>query len=131
MCRVAVVCLGLVLAAGCSSSESTGPGGRPSGNWKGSLATGTFTFSLDVVLVEDAAGKVTGNGYLATALSGSVTTTAAVTATGTFAAPHLSVNLSSPGFNTLNVSGKISTDTIDAVLNGSGFNSEKIVLTRQ
>ncbi len=92
---LSVVCA----AAACSKGESTGPGGRPSGN--------TST------------------------VSGSVTSTAAVTISGTFVAPHLSANLSSQGFSTLNLSGPISGNTINAVLNGPGFNSETIVLTRQ
>src|SRR5437762_1347999 len=125
----------LLMSAGavaCSSSESTGPNGRPTGNWVGSVAIGTtFSVTINVVLIEDAAGKVTGNGYLTSALSGTVNNTAAVTATGSFVAPHLSLNLSSAGFNTMNVSGPIAGNTLTTVLNGSGFNSETMVFTRQ
>ena len=84
-----------------------------------------------MVLIEDATGKVTGNGYLTTAVSGTVNTTAAVTATGSFVAPHLSLNLASAGFTTMNLTGPIAGNTLTAVLNGSGFNSETMVFARQ
>lgn len=119
-------------AVGCSSSESTGPNGRPTGNWVGSMTiSSTFTVTINMVLIEDATGKVTGNGYLTTAVSGTVNTTAAVTATGSFVAPHLSLNLASAGFTTMNLTGPIAGNTLTAVLNGSGFNSETMVFARQ
>lgn len=121
-----------IAAAGCSSSESTGPGGRPTGNWVGSVAIGTtFAVTINMVLIEDATGRVTGNGYLTSSISGTVNNTAAVTANGSFVAPHLSLNLSSAGFNTMNLTGPISGNTLTAILNGSGFNSETMVFTRQ
>ena len=93
--------------------------------------SGSFGVSMTFVMVEDAAGKVTGNGFITSSISGSVTSTAAVTVAGTFVAPHLSANLSSQGFNTMNLSGSITGNSFNALLNGSGFNSETMVLTRQ
>jgi hypothetical protein len=132
LCRIA---LSFALLAGsavaCSSSESTAPAGRPSGNWTGSLTSGTFGISLNLVMVEDAAGKVTGNGFITSAVSGVTNATSAVTLTGTFVSPHLSANLASQGFNTMNLSGAIAGDNFNAQLNGSGFSNETMVLKRQ
>ena len=121
----------LTAAAACSSSEASGPNGRPSGKWAGSLVSGTFSVAISVVMVEDAAGKVTGNGFISTAISGVTNNTGALTLTGTFVAPNLSANLASQGFNTMNLTGKITGDSFNALLNGSGFGNETIVLTRQ
>ncbi len=120
----------IFVATACSSSETSGPNGRPSGKWTGSLVSGNFTVSLNLVMVEDAGGKVTGNGFISSALSG-VTNSTALAVTGTFVAPNLSANLTAPGFNTMNLTGAVKGDTFNAQLNGSGFNNETMVLTRQ
>jgi hypothetical protein len=129
--RAALMSALLYAPVACSSSEATGPTGGPTGKWAGSIVTGTFKFSMNFVLLEDAAGKVTGNGFLQSENSGQLTSTAAVTVTGTFVSPNLSINLASQGFNTMNLSGPVSGNTITAVLNGSGFFNETIVLGRQ
>jgi hypothetical protein len=129
--RLAVAAVLLGVVAACSSSEASGPNGRPSGKWVGSMVSGTFTLSLELVLVEDASGKVTGNGFISTAIGGVTNANAALTATGAFVAPDLSVNLASPGFSTLNLTGTISGDSFNARLNGSGLDNETMVLARQ
>lgn len=133
--RMPVAAMLLVLVAAtpvaCSSSDAVAPDGRPTGKWSGSVVNGAFTTTLNLLLAEDATGRVTGNGALTTLNGTFPTGSAAVSVAGTFVAPNLSVSIASQAFFTLNLAGRISGSSLTAVLNGSGFFNEAIVLSRQ
>jgi hypothetical protein len=71
-------------------------------------------------------GNVSGTGTLS--VSGDAL---ALTVTGNYAPPNVSLQMMSPGFEPMNLSGTVSEDEIDGVLNGSGFVNIAVTLTRQ
>jgi hypothetical protein len=55
----------------------------------------------------------------------------AVTASGTYSEPSLSLNLAATGFETVNQTATVGEETMTATLNGSGFVNSAITLNRQ
>ena len=95
------------------------------GQWNGPINTSSGSGDLALTLNE-ASGTITGSGTLTfpgDALS--------LTVTGNHAHPNISLQMSSPGFEPMNLSGTLSDTQIQGVLNGSGFVNIAVTLTRQ
>ncbi|MEM1043010.1 MAG: hypothetical protein AAGI91_10310 [Bacteroidota bacterium] len=92
------------------------------GTYSGNVEGSTLTLNLAEV-----AGVITGTGSLSGAGS-----SLPLTASGTFAPPSVTINLSSPGFDPFTLTGIASDDgsVITGNLNGSGFTGESVTLTR-
>jgi hypothetical protein len=114
----------LAVAAGCSTSESIAPMSA-TGNWVGTFSNFGTPTTLTVLLL-DKTGTVTGNGTFALG-----TSTVPVNVSGTFVSPTLSVTVTSQGFANMNLTARVSSTSLDALLNGSGFLNQAITLTRQ
>ncbi len=119
---VALLGITLVLALALSScgGDATGPK-TPSltGSWSGNVTEGTVSLTL----VESEAGAVTGSGNLAGVV--------AVNVTGSHAHPNVSLTLAASGFQSANITAVMSgNDTMTGTLNGSGWVSVPITLTR-
>jgi hypothetical protein len=95
------------------------------GQWNGSINTNVGSGSLALTLNE-AAGNITGTGTLVT--SGDAL---ALTVTGNYAPPNVSLQMTSPGFEPMNLSGTVNEEAINGTLNGSGFVSIAVTLHRQ
>jgi hypothetical protein len=112
-----------VACGGDGGNEPTVP--EIEGQWNGPINTSSGSGSLALTL-NAAGGNVTGTGTLTVpgdALS--------LTVTGNYAPPDVSLQMSSPGFEPLNLSGTVSDQTIVGTLNGSGFVNIAITLSRQ
>jgi len=112
-----------LLALIACGGDSTAPPPNITGTWAGASSTGVV---LNLVLTQSA-GQITGTGQI----SGGGTTVA-LTATGTFANPAVSLDLEATGFSGSNYTGTLTSPTaITGALNGSGFVNERIILTKQ
>lgn len=107
-----------LLAVACS--DSTGPAPRVTGNWSGTVGSASLTLQLTQT---DAAVSGTG------AFSGPGGS-AAMTATGSYIKPTVSMTLSSPGFEPINITGTLNGDALNGTANGSGFINSAVTLTR-
>ena len=117
-----------MLTAACGGDGSSGPTRvEAEGSWTGSIKdnSGSQVGTLTLTLTETN-GSVSGNGNLA-----SSSEALAVTASGTYSPPNLSLNLSAPGFETVNLSATVGEQTMTGTLNGSGFVNSGITLNRQ
>ena len=123
--RYLLVGLTLLTAACGGDGGSTEPDvPEVEGQWNGPVISDVGSGSLALTLNE-ASGAVTGTGTL------SVTGDAlALTVTGNYAPPNVSLQMTSPGFEPMNLSGTLSEDEIDGTLNGSGFVNIAVTLTR-
>jgi len=117
----------LVALAGCGG-DSSGPSKiEAEGSWSGPVKdnSGTAIATMTLTLTETT-GTVAGSGNL----SGNGVAEA-VTVTGTYAEPHLSLALSAQGFSDINLTATVAATQMTGTLNGSGFVSSAITLTRQ
>ena len=124
--RYLVVCL-MLLAAGCGGGDGSTEPDDPEveGQWNGPINTSVGSGSLNLTLTETS-GTVSGTGTLS--VSGDAL---ALTVTGTYAPPNVSLQMTSPGFEPMNLSGEVTEEEIDGTLNGSGFVNIAVTLTRQ
>jgi hypothetical protein len=124
--RHLLVGLTLLIAACGGDGGSTEPDvPEVEGQWNGPINTNVGSGSLALTL-NDANGTVSGTGTL------SVTGDAlALTVTGNCAPPNVSLQMTSSGFEPMNLSGEVREDEIDGTLNGSGFVNIAVTLTRQ
>ena len=110
------------LAAFAGCGDKTGPTpNTPEGSWSGTTTDGTVI----ALTLTESSGTVTG--------AGTFTTTAQsvpLQATGSYAAPHLSLTLSAQGFNNMNLSTTVGASSMAGVLNGSGFLNEAVSFQR-
>jgi hypothetical protein len=104
------------------SSCSTEPKVQVSGVWTGTIETQVLTLTLN-----EASGVVSGSGTLTNTPSG----TRAQTVSGSYVEPTISMTLSSGSAQPINLTGTVSSSTIAGTLNGSGFSSNAITLTRK
>lgn len=112
----------LLLACG---GDKTGPARiEAEGSWSGSF-TVAEPITLSLTLVETT-GNVTGNGTLV-----SPSASVALSVAGTYVPPALSVSVTAPGFNDLNLSATVGETSMTGTLNGSGFSNQAVTLTRQ
>ena len=117
----------MLLAAGCGGDDSSTEPEDPEveGQWNGPINTDVGSGSLALTLTETD-GTVSGTGTL------SVTGDAlALTVTGTYAPPNVSLQMTSQGFEPMNLSGEVTDEEINGTLNGSGFVNIAVTLTRQ
>jgi hypothetical protein len=95
------------------------------GQWNGPINTSSGSGNLTLTL-NGAGGNITGSGTLTVpgdALS--------LTVTGNHVHPNISLQMSSAGFEPMNLGGTLSDTQIQGVLNGSGFVNIAVTLTRQ
>jgi hypothetical protein len=120
--------VGLMLClAGCGGGDGSTEPDEPQveGQWNGPINTDVGSGSLALTLTEGD-GTVSGTGTL------SVTGDAlALTVTGTYVPPNVSLQMTSQGFEPMNLSGEVAEEEIDGTLNGSGFVNIAVTLTRQ
>jgi hypothetical protein len=95
------------------------------GQWNGPVNTSGGSGSLALTLNESD-GTVTGTGTLSTAGDA-----LALTITGNYAPPNVSLQMNAAGFEPMNLSGTVAEDDIDGTLNGSGFVNIAVTLARQ
>ncbi len=117
----------MLLVTGCGGGDGSTQPDDPEveGQWNGPINTDGGSGSLAVTLTETD-GTVTGTGTL------SVTGDAlALSITGTYAPPNVSLQMSAPGYEPMNLSGEVSDEEIDGTLNGSGFVNIAVTLRRQ
>jgi hypothetical protein len=95
------------------------------GQWNGPVNTSGGSGSLALTLNESD-GTVTGTGTLSTAGDA-----IALTITGNYAPPNVSLQMNAAGFEPMNLSGTVAEDEIDGTLNGSGFVNIAVTLARQ
>ena len=111
----------LFLALSACSGGGTEPLPTMTGSWIGTSGTLSMTFTLSqAAATVSGTGNMTGNGVAV-----------ALTASGTFSHPGLSMNLTAVGFEPMNYTGTLSGNTITGTLNGSGFVNRAFALTRQ
>ncbi|MBV26081.1 MAG: hypothetical protein CME12_08190 [Gemmatimonadetes bacterium] len=110
-----------MMLAACGDG-GTEPNPTVTGTWGGNNGTITLTLTL----IEAVDGTVTGSGNLAQDQN-----VALAVRVGTHVFPNLSLTLAPFGSYDLDLTGTVmSTTTIAATLNGSGYNNESIQLTR-
>jgi hypothetical protein len=120
--------VGLMLfLAGCGGGDGATEPDEPhvEGQWNGPINTDVGSGSLALTLTEGD-GTVSGTGTLS--VSGDAL---ALTVTGTYVPPNVSLQMTSQGFEPMNLSGEVAEDEIDGTLNGSGFVNIAVTLTRQ
>ncbi|MFQ5538646.1 MAG: hypothetical protein ACE5GJ_14490 [Gemmatimonadota bacterium] len=116
----------VLLAAGACGDTPAEPEPDPvvSGSWKGS----SLGITLSLVLAEGLGGAVSGSGNV----SAPDLTVALTVRQGTHTYPNLSLVLGAVGYEEMNFSGKLVTETlITGTLNGSGFEDFDINLAKQ
>lgn len=122
--------LALPLVAACDSADPAPPPPPPppslGGSWAGSTTIQGLVFSLSAQLVENN-GVVNGNGTL------TYQNPLAVTITGTYNFPSVSMTIRASGFEDLNYSATLGADgrTLSGTMSGSGFDNFGLTLTRQ
>lgn len=118
--RRLVLLAGLVgTLAGCT--DSTAPSDPVSGRWRGSATDVT----VDLTIARQGA-EISGAGNFLF-LDGST----AITVSGTWVPPNISLVLSSAGFQDTHLGGTLQAGVIDGLLNGSGFSNVGVVLSRE
>lgn len=124
--RYLLFALTLAIAACGGDGGSTEPDiPEVTGQWNGPINTSGAAGTLALTLNESD-GTVTGTGTLSTAGDA-----LALTVTGNYAPPNVSLQLNASGFEPLNLSGSVTEDEIDGTLNGSGFVNVAVTLARQ
>jgi hypothetical protein len=123
--QVRTMAVGLALiGAACGGDSGPNPidvQGAYVGTIQGSGSPG----QLQLTLVETS-GTVTGSGSLS-GVSGAV----ALTVTGNYTEPNVSLGLHAQGFEDINITGSVTTTKITGSANGSGFQNGVVDLTRQ
>jgi hypothetical protein len=115
--------LALVIAA-CGGDNGPDPI-QVEGTWSGTFKSGSLTGAVAMTLVEED-GDVSGDGTI-----GSADDALAVTLSGTFSEPNVSLTVSAPGFEDMNLSGTVGETKLTGTLNGSGFTNATVTLTRK
>jgi hypothetical protein len=126
--RTLPLLLALALLAGCGGDPAA-PKPSVTGTWAGT-ATGasgnpsTFTLTLAHNAATDA---ISGSGVF----SQGGPATLALTVTGTYARPTVSLTMTATGFQAMNITGTAAATTITGTVNGSGFSNTAITLNKQ
>lgn len=119
---------GALVLAGCGSDKMTGPPPvEVAGRYAGSVQNndGQSIAILTLTLAETN-GAVTGSGSFNNAGVGQ-----SILVAGTYTEPNVSLVISSPGYEDINLSGRVTVQSITGTLNGSGFVGSAVVLNRQ
>jgi hypothetical protein len=125
--RLAVAALvALTLACG---GDSTAPENLV-GTWVGTFASaGEPVETLSLTLTENN-DNVAASGNLSASGSGGQVTFA-LSGTGVYAAPHLALTLSAPGYQAIDFEATLTSDGINGTLNGSGYSNQPVTLVPQ
>ena len=116
----------MAITLACGGGDGNGPSTpEAEGQWNGPINTSSGSGNLALTL-NDASGNITGTGTLT--FPGDAI---ALTVTGNYAPPDISLQMTSPGFEPMNLSGTLGDTQIQGVLNGSGFVNIAVTLTRQ
>lgn len=105
----------------CGGSASAPPRISPAGAWTSVNGTSSLTMTLT-----ENTGVVTGAGQFTQAGS-----SVALTISGTYAAPSISLVMTAQGFQPMNFSGSVSASQMTGSLNGSGFSNFTWIFARQ
>jgi hypothetical protein len=116
----------VVLAIGCGGGDGNDNTPTVEGQWSGTITTAEGSGDLGLTLNEGANGAVTGTGNLV--VPGDAL---ALTVTGNYSPPTVSLTMSSQGFEPMNLTGTVSSSAITGTLNGSGFVNISVTLDRQ
>ncbi len=114
------------LAAGCGGDSGTDNTPTLDGLWVGTINTNGGAGELSLTLNEGNNGQVTGTGTL-TVVGDAV----ALTVTGNYSPPNVSLQMTNPQFEPANLTGTVSKDQIKGTLNGSGLVSIAVTLDKQ
>jgi hypothetical protein len=111
----------VLLALGCSdSTEPVLP--SMAGAWSGNIQGSSLTFTAT-----ENGQVVSGNGHIS-----SGTQSVALTVSGTHSHPNVALTVRITGYQDLAFSGTfVSASQVSGRLNGSGFNNEQFVISRQ
>lgn len=122
-----LVLAGLVaLAIGCGGGDSNDTTPTVEGQWTGTITTDEGSGDLSLTLNEGDDGAVTGTGNLV--VPGDAL---ALTVTGNYSPPTVSLTMSAEGFEPMNLTGTVSSSAITGTLNGSGFVNISLTLDRE
>ena len=116
----------VALAAGCGGDGGSDNTPTLDGQWIGTINTNGGSGELSLTLNEGNNGQVTGTGNLTV-----VGDALALTVTGNYSPPDVSLQLTNPQFQPTNLTGTVSKDQIKGTLNGSGLVSIAVTLDRQ
>lgn len=123
--RRLVLLAGLACAlAGCT--DSTSPSDPVSGHWTGANPR----LRADLTIAREGA-TVEGSGNFTFYIDGMPVGATAVTVSGTWVHPNISLVLSSAGFQDAQLSGSLYAGVLEGRLNGSGFTDMALVLARE
>lgn len=113
----------LILAVALAScKEPTAPTPTVNGSWSGTVGAQRITVTMG-----QTGATVTGSGTM----TGTPRGTLAMSVTGTYAHPSLSITLSNAMVQPLNFTATQSAGTLRGSLQGSGFNGETLILVKQ
>jgi hypothetical protein len=116
----------VAFAAGCGGDGGSDNTPTLDGQWIGTVNTNAGSGELSLTLNEGNNGQVTGTGTL-TVVGDAV----ALTVTGNYSPPNVSLQMTNPQFEPANLTGTVSKDQIKGTLNGSGLVSIAVTLDRQ
>ncbi len=116
----------VALAAGCGGDGGSDNTPTLDGLWVGTINTNGGAGELSLTLNEGNNGQVTGTGTL-TVVGDAV----ALTVTGNYSPPSVSLQMTNPQFEPANLTGTVSNDQIKGSLNGSGLVSIAVTLDKQ
>ena len=125
MRRVLLAAL-VAFAVGCGGDGGSDNTPTLDGQWVGTVNTSSGSGELSLTLNEGNNGQVTGTGTL-TVVGDAV----ALTVTGNYSPPDVSLQMTNPQFEPANLTGTVSKDQIKGTLNGSGLVSISVTLVRQ
>jgi hypothetical protein len=115
----------LVIAFGACGGSTEPKPLTVAGTWHGQSNTGSTPFTATLTLAQTGT-VVTGNGNLSSAGF-----SAALTVSGTFVEPNLSVTIVAQGYQNMNFTAPLTGESMIGTLNGSGFNNVGLHLVRQ
>lgn len=117
----------LLLCSACSGDSNKPTPIQAEGAWSGQVHdNGGATIATLQMTLTETSGSVSGTGNI-----NSPTLAEAINVIGTYAEPNLSLTLSSACCTDINLSAIVGETSMTGTLNGSGFITSSITLTRQ
>lgn len=124
--RALAACI-LVYGIAACGGDSNGPKRiEVEGSWSGTVVDDNGASDGLSLALTETNGSVTGNG---TFIAG--TTSVAVQASGTYAPPTVSLTISAPSFEPVNLTASVDESKMAGTINGSGFLNAAVNLQRQ
>jgi hypothetical protein len=125
MMRRIVLTAMVVLALGCGGDGGAEPEHpEAEGQWSGTINTGSGSGLLELTL-DDAGGSITGNGTLTVPDD-----VLGISVSGSYDPPNISLTMSIPDFQPVDLNGTVGDNSISGTLNGSGFVNLGVTLQR-